>query len=80
MAELEKVAWNVSKFNGPLHPIANISNEHFKKHKTKHHATVTTEDDIKELLLTLENYKGRGTYQIAEALNLTPYLLLRPGV
>jgi len=60
-------------------PIANISNEHFKKHKTKHHATVTNEDDIKELLLTLENYKGRGTYQIAEALNLTPYLLLRPG-
>jgi len=60
-------------------PIANIDNTHFKKHVTKHHATVTSEDDIKELLLTLETYKERGTYQVATALNLAPYLMLRPG-
>ena len=60
-------------------PVTNIPNEHFKKKNVKHFATVTSEDDIKELLLLLETYKKRGTYQIATALNLAPYLLLRPG-
>ena len=60
-------------------PIANIDNTHFKKHVTKHYATVTSEDDIKELLLTLETYKERGTYPVATALSLAPYLMLRPS-
>ena len=60
-------------------PIVNIDNTHFRKHVTKHYATVTSEDDIKELLLTLETYKERGTYPISTALNLAPYLMLRPG-
>jgi len=60
-------------------PIVNIDNTHFKKHVTKHYATVTSEDDIKELLLTLETYKERGTYPVATALSLAPYLMLRPS-
>jgi integrase len=60
-------------------PIANIDNTHFRKHVTKHYATVTSEDDIKELLLTLETYKERGTYPVATALSLAPYLMLRPS-
>ena len=30
-------------------------------------------------MLQLETYKQRGTYQVATALNLAPYLMLRPG-
>ena len=60
-------------------PITNIDNTHFRKHVTKHYATVTSEDDIKELLLTLETYKERGTYPVATALSLAPYLMLRPS-
>ena len=60
-------------------PTAIIKNTQFSKQVVKHYATVTSEDDIKALLLQLESYKQRGTYQVATALNLAPYLMLRPG-
>lgn len=60
-------------------PIANITNDNFKKHTPKHYATVTSEKGIRELLLTIDKYKERGSYQIAEALTIAPYLMLRPG-
>ncbi len=60
-------------------PVANISNDNFSKSVVKHYATVTSEKEIKGLLLKLETYKQKGTYEVATALNLAPYLMLRPG-
>jgi len=60
-------------------PTAIIKNTQFSKQVVKNYATVTSEDDIRALLLQLETYKQRGTYQVATALNLAPYLMLRPG-
>jgi len=60
-------------------PVANISNDNFRKSVVKHYATVTSEKDIKSLMSKLELYKQKGTYQVAMALNLAPYLMLRPG-
>ena len=60
-------------------PTRDLPKDSFKKQKSKNYATVTTPDDIKDLLKTLIKYKEMGTYQVAEALNLAPYLLLRPG-
>lgn len=60
-------------------PTAIIKNTQFSKQVVKHYATVTSEKDIKELLLLLETYYQRGDYQIAAALNIAPYLMLRPG-
>jgi integrase len=60
-------------------PVTNITNDNFRKQVVKQYATVTSEKDIKKLLLQLETYKQRGTYQIATALNLAPYLMLRPS-
>ena len=60
-------------------PTRDLPTDSFKKQKSKNYATVTTPDDIKDLLKTLIKYKEMGTYQVAEALNLAPYLLLRPG-
>jgi integrase len=60
-------------------PVANITNDNFRKQVVKHYATVTSEDDIRELLLLLETYYQRGEYEVAAALNLAPYLMLRPG-
>ncbi len=63
----------------PFDPIVNITGDQFKKHKEKHHATLRFESDIKALLTQLSAYKEHGTYQIAQALNIAPYLMLRPG-
>ena len=60
-------------------PIVNISNDSFKKHQVKHHATLTAPTEIKDLLVTLEKYKIRGSWQVAESLNIAPYLMLRPS-
>jgi integrase len=60
-------------------PIANISNDNFRKHTASHYATVTATTDIKGLLLVLSRYQSRGSWQVAEALNLAPYLMLRPS-
>ena len=60
-------------------PIANISNDSFRKHTASHYATVTATTDIKNLLLILSQYQNRGSWQIAEALNLAPYLMLLPS-
>jgi integrase len=60
-------------------PTAIIKNTQFSKQVVKHYATVTSEDDIRELLLLLETYYQRGEYGVAVALNLAPYLMLRPG-
>jgi len=60
-------------------PTAIIKNTQFSKQVVKHYATVTSEKDIKELLLLLETYYQRGDYQVSSALNLAPYLMLRPG-
>ena len=60
-------------------PIANISNDNFRKHTTNHYATVTATTDIKDLLLILSQYQGRGSWQVAGALNIAPYLMLRPS-
>lgn len=60
-------------------PIVNISNDSFRKHKVKHHATLTAPTEIKDLLVILEKYKIRGSWQVAESLNIAPYLMLRPS-
>ena len=60
-------------------PTRDLPTDSFKKQKSKNYATVTTPDDIKDLLQTLIKYKERGSLQVVEALNLAPYLLLRPG-
>lgn len=60
-------------------PVTNITSDNFRKSVVKHYATVNSEKDVKELLLKLETYRQRGTYQVATALNLAPYLMLRPG-
>jgi integrase len=60
-------------------PIASLSNDSFKKYRPKNYATITSPNEIAGLLKTMSMYKDRGTYQVAEALNLSPYLMLRPG-
>jgi len=58
-------------------PTRDLPSDSFKKQKSKHYATVTSPSDIGELLKIMRGYKG--AYQVTEALNLAPYLLLRPG-
>jgi len=60
-------------------PTRDLPSDAFKRHKTRHYSTVTSPEDIGELLSTLSSYKEKGTIQVAEALSLAPYLLLRPG-
>ena len=58
-------------------PTRDLPKDSFKKQKSKHYATVTSPADISDLLKIMRGYKG--AYQVKEALNLAPYLLLRPG-
>ncbi len=60
-------------------PVASLSNDIFKKRRPKNYATVTSPAEISNLLKTILKYKDKGTYQVSEALNLSPYLMLRPG-
>lgn len=61
-----------------FNPIANIPKEKFnKKKEVKHYATITDPKQIGGLLRLLDNYHG--TYQVATALKLAPYLFLRPS-
>ena len=42
-------------------------------------ATITTPDEIGELLYRIEQAEGRQTYPVALALQIAPYVMLRPG-
>ena len=60
-------------------PTRDLPSDSFKKRKSKHYATVTSPNDIKDLLNTISKYKEIGTYEVHQALNLGAYLLLRPS-
>ena len=60
-------------------PTRDLPKDSFKKPKPRNYATVTTPDDISDLLNTISKYKNTGTYEVHQALNLGAYLLLRPS-
>lgn len=60
-------------------PTRDLPKDSFRKPKPKNYATVTTPDDISDLLNTISKYKNTGTYEVHQALNLGAYLLLRPS-
>jgi len=60
-------------------PTRDLPKDSFKKPKPRNYATVTTPDDISDLLKTISKYKNTGTYEVYQALNLAAYLLLRPS-
>ena len=60
-------------------PTRDLPKDSFKKPKPRNYATVTTPDDISDLLNTISKYKNTGTYEVHQALNLAAYLLLRPS-
>lgn len=58
-------------------PTRDLPNDIFQKPKVKHYATITDPKEIGGLLRMLDDYQG--SYQVAFALKIAPYLFLRPN-
>jgi integrase len=82
LQKIKSIAVRVFKYSVGMgviktNPVADLPNDIFKTKAKKHYATITDPTEIGWLLNILDKHKGG--WQVGKALQLAPYMMLRPG-
>jgi len=82
LQKIKSIAIRVFKYSVGMgvikaNPVADLPSDIFKTKPKTHYATITDPTEIGWLLNILDKHKG--SWQVGKALQLAPYMMLRPG-
>jgi len=82
LQKIKSIAVRVFKYSVGMgvikaNPVADLPSDIFKTKPKTHYATITDPTEIGWLLNILDKHKG--SWQVGKALQLAPYMMLRPG-